>query len=114
MNRTYQGVRTILLAGLVLGITACRNDTTSTDSPAGLVNNSISVVHPMGSIKNADPPSTMPKMLARVLVTEDGQVLGILFSTPEGDFCEGINGTPLGFFTSKKTDPPSLHTERRI
>ena len=48
MNRTYKGVRTILLAGLVLGIAACKNPTTSTDSTAGLVNTGISVVHPDG------------------------------------------------------------------
>jgi hypothetical protein len=114
MNRTYKGVRTILLAGLVLGIAACKNPTTSTDSPAGLVNTSISVVHPMGSIKNTGSPSAMPTMLARALVTEDGQVFGILFSTPEGDFCEGRNGRPLGFVTSKKTGRPPLYTERKI
>jgi hypothetical protein len=104
MNRTYQGFRVLLLAGLVLGIAACKNPTTATDSPVGLVKTSPSIVHPMGSIKNAGSPSAMPTMLARVLVTEDGQVLGILFSIPDGDFCENRNGTILGFVSSKKTD----------
>jgi len=69
MNRTYIGFRALLLAGLVLGIAACNNPTTSTDSPAGVVKTSISIVHPIDSIKNAGSPSAMPTMLARVLVT---------------------------------------------
>lgn len=108
MNRTSQGVRTILLAGLVLGIAACKNPATSTNSPAGLVNTSISVVHPMGWIENAGSPSTLPTMLARVLVTEEGKVIGILFARPEGTFCESRNGTTVGFVTSKRTNQPPL------
>lgn len=108
MNRTYQGIRAILLAGLMLGIAACNHPTTSTDSPAGFAETNILTVHPMGSIKNAGSPSAMPTMLARVLVTEDGQVIGILFSIPDGDFFESRNGPPLDFVTSKRTNQPPL------
>jgi hypothetical protein len=103
MNRTYQGVRALLVVGLVVGIAACNNPTASSDSPAGLVKTSTSIVHTIGSIKNAGSPPARPTMLARVLVAEDGQVIGILFSISDGDFCESRDGIIMGFVSSKRT-----------
>jgi hypothetical protein len=34
----------------------------------------------------------------------DGQVVGILFSTPKGDYFENRNGTPTGFFISGQAE----------
>jgi hypothetical protein len=86
----------IVLAGLMIGIFTCNNPMASRGSIARLNQTSTSNVHPIGAIKKEGHQTAMSAVL--------GQVTGILFSTPEGDYFENKNSTPTGFFISGQAE----------
>ena len=104
MKAILKIIRGIVLAGLMLGIIACNNPTTSKGSIPRLKKTTTSNVHPIGAMKDAGPTATMPTVLGQVMLGSDGQVIGILFSSPDGDFCENRNGQHTGFFISGRAE----------
>ena len=111
MRAILKIIHGILLAGLMLGIITCNNPMASKGSIARLEKTYTSNVHPIGAIKDAGPPATMLTVVGRVMFGSDGQVVGILFSTPEGDYCESRNGKPTGFFISGRAEEQPVRAE---
>jgi hypothetical protein len=101
----------IVLPGLTIGRITCNNPMASKESIATFKKIHPSKVHPTGGIEKESHQTAMPAVLGQVMFGSEGQVIGILFSTPEGDYCENINGTPTGFFISGQAEEQPVIAE---
>lgn len=111
MNAILKITCGILSAVLTIGIITCNNPMASKESIAKLKKTHTSNVHPIGAIKKEGHQTAMPAVLGQVMFGSDGQVVGILFSTPKGDYFENRNGTPTGFFISGQAEEQPVRAE---
>jgi hypothetical protein len=61
---------------------------------------------PAGEAGHSRPSPRVPEVMGRVLYSADGQVIGILFLTPQGDFFESRCGAPTGIITIGSAPQP--------
>jgi hypothetical protein len=108
MNRLIMVICILLLTAVVVGFIACNHPRGSIDSQGRLEKIGTSTIHRAGAIEYAKWPLTAPAVIGRVMYSMDGQIIGVLFSTPKGDFCESRDGTPAGFIALKEKRQPPL------
>jgi hypothetical protein len=97
MNRIIVVVCILLTAASIIGFMACNHPMVQKDPMNQLEKTGKSYFQRSSVDENATPLLTMPAVMGSVMFSMDGQIIGILFSTPEGDFCESQNGNPAGF-----------------
>ena len=102
MNRLLTVIGILLLTAMVVGSISCNQPRGSIDSQGRLEKIGTSTIHRSGAIEYATSPLTTPAVIGRVMYSMDGQIIGVLFSTPKGDFCESRYGTPAGFIALKE------------
>lgn len=61
---------------------------------------------PTGEAGQSRPSPGVPEVMGRVLYSADGQIIGILFLTPQADFYESRCGAPAGIVTMGSAPQP--------
>ncbi|WP_319408573.1 hypothetical protein [uncultured Desulfosarcina sp.] len=96
MTRIVAVICILLLAAMVVGFLAGNHPRTLIDPVNKFEKIGKLKAHPAVAIEHETSPLTTPTAIGRVMFSMDGEVLGILFLTPECDLCESRYGTPAG------------------